>query len=76
MKFLRIAIIALVGFLITNCDENTTDNNKPDNAAVNSCEGCHTNYAHLKAVFTPIQLLVDRVAVVKLLITNLSTEFI
>ncbi|MBM2814791.1 MAG: hypothetical protein HW421_1553 [Ignavibacteria bacterium] len=26
---------------------------EPDNKTVASCEGCHTNYAHLKQVFTP-----------------------
>ncbi len=34
---------------LASCDKN--DNPDSDNVA--SCEGCHTNYAHLQAVYTP-----------------------
>jgi len=50
-KFLVLIFAALIAIIITNCDDSAS-NNDPS-SKVNSCEGCHTNYAHLKAVFTP-----------------------
>jgi len=44
-----IFFLALSGLIISCSKEN--NNNDPDNVA--SCEGCHTNYAHLQAVYSP-----------------------
>ncbi len=40
----------LLGFAIMSCSDNNTDAGIDD---VASCEGCHTNYAHLQKVYTP-----------------------
>lgn len=55
MKFkLNILFIILVAFLAISCGKDDDDNtNNPPSTAVNSCEGCHTNYEHLKKVYTP-----------------------
>jgi len=52
-QLLLFAVICF--FLIPGCSEKTEDPPAaPDTIAkVNSCESCHTNYAHLKAIYTP-----------------------
>ncbi len=44
-----ICVISSVSFF-AGCDKN---NNDPDAGDVASCEGCHTNYAHLQQVYSP-----------------------
>jgi hypothetical protein len=56
MKLINILLtstaVFLIVLLITNCSENNATD--PDeNTNVASCEGCHTNYAHLQKVYTP-----------------------
>jgi thiosulfate/3-mercaptopyruvate sulfurtransferase len=50
-KFQLILLFALPIFFIASC----TDKGEPDPVADTnaSCEGCHTNYAHLQEVYTP-----------------------
>ena len=53
-KFPLVLMIPLFALTI-GCSEDK-DENQPTNPAsksVASCEGCHTNYAHLKEVYTP-----------------------
>jgi hypothetical protein len=45
-------ILALSVWVIAGCSEDEADN-EPDIDTVASCEGCHTNYAHLQEVYTP-----------------------
>ena len=56
MSTRNISLIALmVGvsiLIITGCKKKTDDTTTGD-GNVASCEGCHTNYAHLQAVYTP-----------------------
>ena len=53
-KLLLLLVIPLFSFFI-GCSEDKDDDQPTDttNKEVASCEGCHTNYAHLKAVYTP-----------------------
>ncbi len=53
-KLLLLFVIPLFSFFI-GCTEDKEDDQPTDttNKEVASCEGCHTNYAHLKAVYTP-----------------------
>lgn len=46
--------LALTAFIFTSCSDNSDDPD-PTPAVENyaSCEGCHTDYAHLQAVFSP-----------------------
>ncbi|MCO5251646.1 MAG: hypothetical protein M9949_09530 [Candidatus Kapabacteria bacterium] len=56
MNKIHLFIIALttVFLFIASCsDDGPSDNNNNNNQSVASCEGCHTNYAHLKAVAKP-----------------------
>lgn len=48
-----ILIFAAVTCLYSGCEKDTDDNPEPETMSVASCEGCHTNYAHLQAVYTP-----------------------
>lgn len=48
--YLLTASILISIFFITGCKEDTTSN---PTTGVASCEGCHTNYTNLKAVFSP-----------------------
>lgn len=49
--FVLIASIIISLFFVVGCsDDKNTD---PDVNSVATCEGCHTNYAHLKEVATP-----------------------
>lgn len=52
MKRVNFFLLLLTALALWSCTENDNQTNDP-NPAVNSCEGCHTNYAHLKQVFTP-----------------------
>ncbi|MCX6153163.1 MAG: hypothetical protein NT007_03275 [Candidatus Kapabacteria bacterium] len=49
---LLLVILTTVSFFIISCSKNETATN-PNTSSVASCEGCHTNYAQLKLVFTP-----------------------
>lgn len=43
-------------FIITSCSSDNGGGDEgdiPDTESVASCEGCHTNYAHLQKVFSP-----------------------
>ncbi|MBK7229102.1 MAG: hypothetical protein IPH97_09585 [Ignavibacteriales bacterium] len=53
-KLLLLLVIPLFTFFI-GCSEDKDDDQiiDPVNKEVASCEGCHTNYAHLKTVHTP-----------------------
>lgn len=46
---LSLLAIAVAVFVLTSCDKEKS--NPSDNVA--SCEGCHTNYAHLQEVYSP-----------------------
>lgn len=48
-----ILILVITGFIFTGCNDNNTDDNEPDVKGYASCEGCHTNYAHLQEVYSP-----------------------
>lgn len=54
IKFLLLSALLIV-IAIGCSDKKVTDppTNEESLAKVNSCEGCHTNYEHLKAVHTP-----------------------
>lgn len=49
-KYLFLLIIVLPFAIINGCNKEKTD---PKAEATASCEGCHTDYAHLQAVFSP-----------------------
>ncbi len=53
IKFLigKIALLSLLFFALSSCKDDDPVNNPGVNVA--SCEGCHTNYAYLQAVYTP-----------------------
>jgi len=56
ITYTLIFTVSIVLFLFAGCSEekNDTPPTDPENIAkVNSCEGCHTNYEHLKEVYTP-----------------------
>ena len=56
MKYLttliKFLIFAFIMWGITGCNKDN-DNNDPNTSSYASCEGCHTNYAHLQEVYTP-----------------------
>ncbi|MEZ5082387.1 MAG: hypothetical protein R2750_02875 [Bacteroidales bacterium] len=45
-------ILALVAFIFSSCSEDTSDP-EPATKSYASCEGCHTDYAHLQEVYSP-----------------------
>ena len=47
-----LAFVAIGALLISGCKKED-DPTGPDLTSVSSCEGCHTDYAHLQAVYTP-----------------------
>ncbi|MBN1301520.1 MAG: hypothetical protein JW995_09930 [Melioribacteraceae bacterium] len=54
MKYL--SMVVMLTFLFIACKEDNPDDAPIESesvAKVNSCEGCHTNYEHLKDVYTP-----------------------
>ncbi len=53
-KLLSLFIIPMLA-LVIGCSDDKDENQpvNPTNKSVASCEGCHTNYAHLKEVHTP-----------------------
>jgi hypothetical protein len=57
MKQLLFVLALIWGlFLFAGCEKEkpvSAEDITPAQKPVNSCEGCHTNYAHLKAVHTP-----------------------
>ena len=48
-----ILLLSVTGFIFTGCNDNNTEDNEPDVKGYASCEGCHTDYAHLQEVFSP-----------------------
>jgi len=50
--FLGVVGFVFLTFLLLNCTQYKFDPNPASNG-VASCEGCHTDYAHLQKVFTP-----------------------
>ncbi|MBN2172552.1 MAG: hypothetical protein JW731_00370 [Bacteroidales bacterium] len=48
-----IAMFLTLLFFACSKDNNNDDNNNTPSDNVASCEGCHTNYAHLQQVYTP-----------------------
>ncbi len=57
MNKIHLFIIALttVFLFIASCSDDDPSDNNNNNESVASCEGCHTNYAHLKAVAKPYE---------------------
>ena len=56
ITYTLIFTVSIVLFIFAGCTEEINDKppTDPENIAkVNSCEGCHTNYEHLKANYTP-----------------------
>lgn len=53
MKKLSILLVFLTAGIIVGCSDDDKDNPSNNTKNVASCEGCHTNYDHLKAVYTP-----------------------
>jgi hypothetical protein len=47
------ALLIVLFFGIMNSGCNKENNDDPVENSVASCEGCHTNYAHLQEVYTP-----------------------
>ena len=48
------AMILVISTIIAGCSKNDDpDESEPQTKSVASCEGCHTNYAHLQEVYTP-----------------------
>lgn len=57
-KLFKIGIpvfIFALSFAITACNKDNPVHEEPNSLA--SCEGCHTNYAHLQQVYTPDSVL-------------------
>jgi thiosulfate/3-mercaptopyruvate sulfurtransferase len=54
-RILTISAALILGFIIGCSDTNNNEGpvDAVNLAKVNSCEGCHTNYDHLKDVYTP-----------------------
>jgi len=56
-KFLAYSCLIILSILISNCkdriEEELIDPTEQVSKSVSSCEGCHTNYTHLKKVHTP-----------------------
>lgn len=54
IHYLFLASALFFALALTSCgDSNDPDDKDPDPQNVASCEGCHTNYTHLKAVASP-----------------------
>lgn len=55
MKKLLLLLTIPILTLMIACSDDPDDNQNPDPVTkdVASCEGCHTNYTHLKEVYTP-----------------------
>jgi thiosulfate/3-mercaptopyruvate sulfurtransferase len=51
-KMKPLLLLAFPALLITGCAKDPEETT-PEPASVASCEGCHTNYAHLQAVYSP-----------------------
>lgn len=47
-----ILIMAFMALIITSCSKDNTES-EPTTKSYASCEGCHTDYAHLQEVYTP-----------------------
>jgi len=53
LKKSKIILMVILSILVIAGCKKTSDDPTPDDNNVASCEGCHTNYAHLQAVYTP-----------------------
>jgi thiosulfate/3-mercaptopyruvate sulfurtransferase len=55
MKKILLLLVIPIFVLVLGCSEEKDDNTTldPVTKEVASCEGCHTNYTHLKSVYTP-----------------------
>jgi thiosulfate/3-mercaptopyruvate sulfurtransferase len=53
IKALTIIIFLAVAQIINGCKEDENSEPDPNTNSVASCEGCHTNYAHLQEVYSP-----------------------
>ena len=51
--FFTILTIVVFGFVFFSCSNKDDDEEEPTTTTVASCEGCHTNYAHLQEVYSP-----------------------
>lgn len=49
---LTLIVIGLIVFLMSGCKKDSEESG-PVVSDVASCEGCHTNYAHLQKIYTP-----------------------
>lgn len=66
--FKSISVLLMLTFLFVACREEPKVPVETEQAlSVNSCEGCHTNYAHLKKVYSPDTVSAGGVAVVRYL---------
>jgi thiosulfate/3-mercaptopyruvate sulfurtransferase len=55
-KYLKVLISLYIGTMslsIISCSDNENPDPDPVVSTVATCEGCHTNYAHLQEVYTP-----------------------
>ena len=52
-KVLVLLHIAAISLLAIGCSDNESTEPDPTASTVASCEGCHTNYAHLQEVYSP-----------------------
>ncbi len=52
---LLFSFMIIAAFMATSCSDNTDDTPEPQPTVKNyaSCEGCHTDYAHLQEVYSP-----------------------
>lgn len=48
-----IAIFSFLTLFYASCTKDNTEEEQPEAKSYASCEGCHTNYAHLQEVYTP-----------------------
>ncbi len=53
MKIKNYLLILLLPIFFMACEKDDENTNPPDEMSVASCEGCHTNYAHLQKVYSP-----------------------
>lgn len=56
MKNLKLMLVMFISawvLLIVSCSDDDNNSNDPSKTDVASCEGCHTNYDHLKVVHSP-----------------------
>lgn len=52
-KFKILSFVSLIFFFMLIVSSCSDDKSGPDSTTFASCEGCHTNYAHLQEVYSP-----------------------